>query len=264
MNDTFSVKRFGWLFKKTLLERPAQLMCLTALSFSLSLIIYAVVRMMSNFDDAQNFSFLVGLVGGGCFLASFVFGQFTSNASGSSFLTLPASVFEKWLCGVVITGILYLFLFLIFFRLMDMAFVGIYHNGLDPKAAFYQEQYNAVHLLAYDELVARSSFIMFFNFAGIMLVGSLYFNKAAFIKVALITCGICVGAFLLNLLIAKMFFSNMQTAFPYYMVWLMKGKERGRMELPEDSMKVVAIFFRYLIPAMLWFLAFMRLREKEF
>src|SRR5436190_11992306 len=151
MNNIFSIKRFGWLFKKTLLERPVQLIGLTALSFSLSLIIYAVVRIISSFDDAQNFSFLIGLVGGGCFLASFVFGQFTSNASGSSFLTLPASLFEKWLCGVVITGILYLFLFLIFFRLIDMGFVALYHNGLDPKAPFYREQYDAVRLFAYDE-----------------------------------------------------------------------------------------------------------------
>ncbi len=264
MNDTFDIKRFGWLFKKTLLERPAQLMGLTLLSISLSLIIYAVVRLTSNFEDAQNFSFMVGLLGGGCFLASFVFGQFGSNASGSSFLTLPASIFEKWLCGVVITGILYLFLFLLFFRLMDMAFIAVYHNGLDPKAPFYQEQYNAVLLLAYDEMIARSSFMMFFNFAGIMLVGSLYFNKAAFIKVALITCGICLGAFFLNLLIAKTFFSNMQTAFPYYLVWLMEGKERGRLELPENSLKIVGIFFRYIIPVMLWLLALMRLREKEF
>jgi len=97
-----------------------------------------------------------------------------------------------------------------------------------------------------------------------MLVGSLYFNKAAFIKVALITCGICLAAFFLNLLIAKMFFSNVQTAFPYYLVWLMEGKERGRMELPSTSLQTVGIFFRFIIPAMLWLLAFMRLREKEF
>ena len=264
MNNIFNLKRFGQLLKKTLLERPAQLMGLTLLSFLLSLIIYGVVKMMSSFEDAQNFSFLVGLIGGGCFLASFVFGQFNSNASGSSFLTLPASIFEKWLCGVVITGILYLFLFLIFFRLIDMGFVALYHNGLDPKAPFYREQYDAVRLFAYDEYIADKSFIMFFNFAGIMLVGSLYFNKAAFIKVALITCGICLGAFLLNLLIAKMFFSNVQTAFPYYLVWLMEGKERGRMELPSTSLQTVGIFFRFIIPAMLWLLAFMRLREKEF
>ena len=25
MNDTFNFKRFGWLFKKTLLERPVQM-----------------------------------------------------------------------------------------------------------------------------------------------------------------------------------------------------------------------------------------------
>ena len=161
MNDTFNLKRFSWLLRKTLLERPAQLIGLTALSFILSFIIYAVVRMMSGFEDAQNFSFLIGLIGGGCFLASFVFGHFTSNAAGSSFLTLPASLFEKWLCGVVITGIFYLVLFLLFFRLMDTGFVALYHGNLDPKSAFYRDQYDMVRVLAYDEFIARISFMNF-------------------------------------------------------------------------------------------------------
>ncbi len=264
MNNTFSLRRFSWLLKKTILERPAQLAGLTALSFLVSLLIYGIVRMMSGFDDAQNFSFLVGLLGGGCFLASFVFGHFTSNASGSSFLTLPASLFEKWLCGVVITGVFYLLLFLLFFRLMDMAFVSFYHKGLDPAAPFYKEQYDLVRVLAYDEFVADKSFMLFFNFAGIMLVGSLYFNKAAFIKVALIACSIWLGAFLLNLLIANIFFKNVQTAFPYYLVWLMEGKERGRLELPEATLRIIKIFFQLVLPVILWSLAWLRLKEKEF
>ncbi|MEP6746646.1 MAG: hypothetical protein ABJB86_02910 [Bacteroidota bacterium] len=264
MNNTFNVKRFGWLLKKTILERPAQLLGLTALSFLLSFIIYGIVRMMSDFEDAQNFSFLIGLIGGGCFLASFVFGHFTTNAAGSSFLTLPASLFEKWLCGVVITGVFYLFLYLLFFRLMDIGFVAVYHHGLDHKGPYFKEQYEAVRVLAYDEFIADKAFMMFFNFAGIMLVGSLYFNKAAFIKVALIGCGICLGAFLLNMLIANIFFKNVQTAFPYYLVWLMEGKERGRLELPEATLQIVHAFFKYIIPVILWALAFLRLKEKEF
>ena len=264
MNNTFSAKRFGWLLKKTILERPAQLLGLTALSFLISFIIYGVVRMMSSFEDAQNFSFLIGLIGGGCFLASFVFGHFGSNAAGSSFLTLPASLFEKWLCGVVITGIFYLLLFLLFFHLMDMSFVAIYHHGLDPKGAFYTEQYEAVRVFAFDEFIADKAFMMFFNFAGIMLVGSLYFNKAAFIKVALIACAICLGSVFLNLAIANIFFKNVQTAFPYYLVWLMEGKERGRLELPETALQIIHAFFKYVIPVILWALAFLRLKEKEF
>ena len=264
MNNSFNITRFGWLFKKTILERPAQLLGLTVLIFLLSFIIFFLVKILSGFEDAQNASFTTGLIGGGCFLASFVYGHFSSNADGSSFLTLPASQFEKWLCGVIITGICYTVLFLLFFRIMDTSFVSIYHNGLDPHNPFYKEQYDAIHVFAFDEFIAKKVFMMFFNFAGIMLVGSLYFNKAGFIKIALITCGICLGAFLLNLLIAQVIFTNVQTAFPYYLVWIWVDKERARLELPENTIRIINIFFQFIIPSLLWALAFLRLREKEF
>ena len=264
MNNSFSITRFGWLFKKTILERPAQLPGLTVLTFLLTFIIFFLVKILDSFEAAQIISFITGLIGGGCFLASFVYGHFSSNASGSSFLTLPASHLEKWLCGVVITGICYLALFVIFFRIMDMSFVSFYHKNLDAHDPFYKEKYDAVHVFAFDEFVAKKVFTMFFNFAGIMLVGSLYFNKVAFIKIALITCGICLGAFLLNLLIAQVIFKNVQTAFPYYLVWIWTGKNRARLELPESTLRIINIFFQFIIPVLLWGLAFLRLREKEF
>jgi hypothetical protein len=264
MNNSFSITRFWWLFKKTILERPSQFLGLTGLIFLLCFIIFFVVKTLSGFEDAQDASFIIGLIGGGCFLASFVYNHFSSNASGSSFLTLPASQLEKWLCGVVITGICYLALFLLFFRIMDTSFVAVYHNSLDPHNPFYKEQYDAIHIFAYDEFIAKKTFMMFFNFAGIMLLGSFYFNKAAFIKAALVTCGICVGLFLLNFFIAQAVFEHVQSAFPYYMVWIWVGKQRARLELSGNMLRFINILFQFVIPVLLWGLAYVRLREKEF
>jgi hypothetical protein len=264
MNNTFNLTRTGWLLKKTILERPAQLLGLTLLSFLLSFVIYFLVKLMAGFEAAQQSSFITGMIGGGCFLASFINGHFSSNASGSSFLTLPASQFEKWLCGVIITGIAYIFLFLLFFRLIDTAFVSVYHNSLDPHNVFYKQAYEAVNIFPFDEFIAKKVYEMYFNFAGIMLLGSLYFNKAAFIKVALITCVACVGLFLLNILIAQLLMGNVQTAFPYFMVWLFVGKDRARLDLPGDTLRVINFLFSFVIPAFLWGLSLLRLREKEF
>jgi hypothetical protein len=264
MNNTFNMNRFGWLLKKTILERPAQLVGLSVLTLTLSFITYALVKILGGFEDAQNASFLVGLISGGCFLAAFVYSHFSSNASGSSFLTLPASQLEKWLCGVVITGVFYLLLFLLFFRVMDIGFVSLYHKSLDPQSPFYKDQYEAVKIFAYNEFIADKGFMMFFNFSGAMLVGSLYFNKAAFIKVALVVCGIWIGAFLLNLLIANLYFKDVQTAFPYYLVWIWVDKDRGRLELPENMLAINSLIFHSILPAILWGLALVRLKEKEF
>lgn len=264
MNNTFSARRFGWLLKKTISERPVQLLGFVVISFLLSLAVYLFFRLLGDFEVAQNASFIIGLVGCGCFLASMVFNYFGTNAAGASFLTLPASQFEKWLCGVLIAGVLYVGLFLLFFRLMDTLFVNIYHNGLDKQGPFYRQLYDAVRLFSYDEFVATRVLMMFYNFAGAILLGAFYFNKTSFIKTSLVLCVVCFGGILLNLLIAQLFFDNVKSAFPYFFVWISAGQATGRLEIAGTLHRVIMAIFEFVIPVMLWTLAYLRLREKEF
>ena len=264
MNDTFNIKRFGWLFKKTLLERPAQLFGMTSLTLVVILLMYAILKSLSPWDVAQNGSFMIGLAGGGSFLASFVFNYFSSNAAGSSYLTLPASHFEKWLCAVLISVVLFTIIFLVFYRVVDTTFVASYHKSLDPKSPFYKEIYNSVQILPYDEFVALQTYRMFVNFTGAILVGSLCFNKAAYIKVALIVCGLFIAGTFLNGLIAQAVFDNVDRALPYYGVFIPVGKEFGKIVLPSYASKAVSICILYIVPAILLVTAYVRLREKEF
>ena len=95
MNEIFNLRRFGLLFRKTILERQNQVLGTFVLSFSAVILIYYFFKLTGNFEIAQLFSFTVGLVGGGCLLASLIFGYFSDNGSSASYLTLPASGFEK-------------------------------------------------------------------------------------------------------------------------------------------------------------------------
>lgn len=265
MNDTFNMKRFTWFFKKTILERPMQLFGLIGLILLIDLLCYAIgINIKMVWDAVQELTFCYGFIGGGCFLASFVFNYFSSNARGASYLTLPASSFEKWLCGVLITVVLYTIIFLVFYRIMDTTFVGLYHKSLDPKNSFYKELYEHVNIFPYNGFVASASYKMFVNFTGAMLVGALYFNKAAFIKVALIVCGLFISAFFLNNMMANAFFNNVNKGVPFYFVLINMGKEFGKIELPLYASKAVDICILYIIPAVLLMTAYIRLREKEF
>ncbi|MEO6843863.1 MAG: hypothetical protein ABI184_01755 [Ginsengibacter sp.] len=264
MNNTFNAKRFGLLFKKTLLEKPMQMFGFTGLVFLLVLIVYYIFKTFVNFQAAQGSSFLWGLVGGDFILASFMFNYFNSTASGSSYLTLPVSNFEKWLCAVVIAGILYPMVFLIFYRIMDAGFVAAYHNSLDPNAPFYKIRYDAVYLLSFDAFLPRQSYPMFLVYSGMMLIGSLYFNKAALVKVALAICILCFAIYGLNYLFARLMFNNIDDAFPFLHVSILVGKEVGTVELPKSIHDTVWKFITFVLPVILWGVAFIRLREKEF
>jgi len=265
MNNTFNTKRFGKLVKKTFLERPAQMFGFTGLLLALTLILYSIIKAFGGFNPAQNITFIWGLAGGGCFLASFVFGYFSSNAMGSTFLTLPASNFEKWLCGVLIAGVFYPVIFLLFFRLVDSSFVAIYHNGLDPLGPFYKQQYESVYIFDFNGFLAWKVYPIFGVLAGAMLVGSLYFNKVTFIKTAISLTIVFIGVFGLNWLIAFVLFGHINDAVPFNHVTIPVGKEEGSIELPSG---IINNFFNnsiwYVLPPILWLLAFTRLREKEF
>jgi len=264
MNNTFSLQRFTWLFKKTLLERPVQTFGSAGMLLALTLIIYAVVKSLAGFNAAQNISFIWGLAGGGCFLASFVFGYFSSNAIGSSYLTLPASHLEKWLCGILIVGAFYPVIFLAFYRIIDFSFVSSFHKSLDPEGPYYKQIYESVFLFDFNGRIAWKVYPMYLFLAGAMLVGSFYFNKVNFIKVAIVLCVLVIGAFGLNWIFAKMLFGSINDAGIFNHVSVPVGKEDGSIELPETAANIFTYSLKYILPFMLWLVAFIRLKEKEF
>jgi len=264
MNNTFNTKRFGLLFKKTIAERPIQTIGVTVLLLLLSFILYVVAKKLSGFGAAQNLTFIWGLSGGGFFLASFVFGYFSNNASGSSYLTLPASYFEKWLCSILITGVLYPLIFLLFYHFMDAAFVAAYHNSLDPTSVFYKQQYESVYTFDLNGIVAWKVYSLFLTLTGSMLTGALYFNKIPFIKTGITICIVLFVIMGLNWMIATILFGNVNDAGPYNHVTLAVGKEQGTLILPSNIESFFHYSFAFVIPTILWILPLSRLREKEF
>lgn len=264
MSDIFSFSRFIALLRKNLFERPVQLAGLMLLTLALVLISYSIVKAVSGYEDAQLISYMIGFLGGGCFLSSFLLGYFNSPALGSSFLTLPASTFEKWLSAVIICGFLFPAIFIGFFHLVDMIFVNAYHSSLNPKDPFFQNKYDSVRTFSFDSVIAEDSYRMYVIFVGSMLLGSLYFNRGAFIKVGLLVCGLYIGGVLLNEAIAHVYFDRVDRALPYLCVFIPVGTEMGKVMLPINASANVDISMRFVIPAILWITTFIRLREKEF
>ena len=119
-------------------------------------------------------------------------------------------------------------------------------------------------MFPYDGFAASKTYMMFANFTAAMLVGALYFNKTAFIKVALIICGLFIAGTYLNFYMARTVFTNVDRALPYYCVFIPAGKDFGKVVLPSYASKAVDICILYIVPAILLVTAYIRLREKEF
>jgi hypothetical protein len=193
-----------------------------------------------------------------------MFNYFYSNASGSSYLTLPASTFEKWLCVIIIAGIFYPLIFLLTFRGIDAGFVALYHHGLDPTSPLYKMRYDDVYVFSFTGRLAAKVYIIFFQLTGVALTGSLYFNKVSFIKTALVGCLVCVLAFGLNWLMATIVFGNVRDAAPFHYVTVSVGIGEGEINLPQNAFSLYSLCIDYFFPVMVWCIPFIRLREKEF
>lgn len=264
MNEIFNLRRFGLLLRKTFLEKPVQMMGFIGLILALTLITYAITKTLIWYNAAQNLTFIWGLPVGGGFLACFVFNSFASPSNGSSYLTLPASAFEKWLCTLVISSLFFLAIFLGFFRLMDASFVSLYHRGLDPENPFYKQRYESVYIFPFDGVIASKVYPAFFVLSGAMALGALYFNKLSFIKTAILLCIISFACFGLNWLFADLLFGHILEAAPFHHVTIPVGKEEGNIDLSESMKKIVGFSLGLALPVALWLLTYLRLREKEF
>ena len=68
----------------------------------------------------------------------------------------------------------------------------------------------------------------------------------------------------LNWLMATMFFGHVDDAAPFNHVIIPAGKDEGSIELPSGAANIFNYSISYILPPILWLLAFTRLREKEF
>jgi len=86
--------------------------------------------------------------------------------------------------------------------------------------------------------------------------------------------GIFLSIYFINLLIAKLVIPNVQNAFPFdsvdiSVVKISAGSQlistaSRSLDLPSKDSKIFDILTRYLLPAALWIIACVRLKEKEF
>ena len=79
----------------------------TVLLLVLSLILYVAAKELAGFGAAQNLTFIWGLAGGGFFLSLFCFRIFQYKCLWLFLSHITRFLFEKWLCGILISGILY-------------------------------------------------------------------------------------------------------------------------------------------------------------
>jgi hypothetical protein len=213
MNQFFAPKRFSLLVLKHWADNKKRytlsLLAYVGLLitwFTFGLIIEGIPGGLGLPEEVQFTTFFFSLFAVGTFYASQYFSDLGSRDKGSHFLLVPASHFEKLLCSLFFTVILFPLLLIACFYLVDALMVGIANSfagtrtnvGKSTVANIFE-----VALIQFNPNQAIYLLQFFFSIESLFLLGSVYFKKYNFIKTIITGFVVCLLFFLLVYIITQ-------------------------------------------------------------
>ncbi|MES2004621.1 MAG: hypothetical protein V4450_08870 [Bacteroidota bacterium] len=273
MNDTFSFLRFGLLIKKFTKEHAVTYLLYAAAAFGILFLIYGLTVLgvlHGRFpQDAAVIYFMGGSIFGSCLFSAAFYGFFQNHAKGVQYLNLPASHTEKLLLGFLFTQVIFFISFVAVFFLVDQVMCGLYNQfhimptNVTPE---YIPLYHAKPMNFGDPMVT-GSFTVALILSAICHLGSLGFEKHAFVKTALLI--LVIGAVLMY---ANFFF--MRSMIPeesmpggmFYSKSLRIGANdaiKGIVFLPKSWTSFLYWFIPGMLYLLFWLSAYFKLKEKQ-
>jgi hypothetical protein len=250
MNQFFSFDRFTLLVKKHWADNKKRY-TLSVLAFaglliawfSLSIIVGDEFGAMHKDLQQGTFFFLLFIIGS--LYASQYFGEFGSKPKASNFLLVPASTFEKFLCSLLYTMLLFFVVFTAVFYLVDILMATIANsvaanNGPGTKVGV-ANIFTVVFVKVSGNRIINFS-VFYVLLQSVFLLGSAYFRKYSFIK----TIISCFVAWLLCMLVFYILNELLEVV----------GTDGMNAEL-------MFILIAAVVPLTLWSLTYRRLKLKQ-
>lgn len=236
MNQFFAQKRFSLLVLKHWADNKKRytlsLLAYAGLLitwFAFGLIIEGIPEGLGLPEEIQYTTFFFSLFAVGTFYASQYFSDLGSRDKGSHFLLVPASSFEKLLCSLFFTAILFPLLLIACFYLVDVIMVAIANSFSGNKTSGGKStvvNIFEVALIRFNSKQAIYLLPFFFSIASLFLLGSVYFKKYNFIKTIITGFVVCLVFFLLVYVITQhvlpeeadnFYFSKIGNWFPTFL-----------------------------------------------
>lgn len=273
MNQFFSFKRFTLLVRKHWADNKKRY-GLSVLAFIGLLTTWFVFTMLTEFDsvpmgrEVQTITFFLALFALGTFYASQYFSDLGSRSKGINFLLVPASTFEKLLCSLLYTVLLFFVVYTASFYLVDVLMVGVAKTFSETTEAGVQPTvFNVFDMLIFpfNRDTTFNFLLFFFSVQSAFLLGSVYFEKYSFIK-TIICC--FAAAFILFFLI---YFFNDKLLPPgsypkgFFTAYRFRvdGVNERLVQIPAWIGQVLRYLILYGVAPFLWIVTYYRLKEKQ-
>lgn len=257
MNNTFNINRFGLLLRRQVQEYGkifgiTVAVLIGALSFCYWF--YGPEAAEVNTHKLE-MSYRIGLfIGFGLMFvalsASTYFAAYGNKSRTIAELMLPSSKFEKFFAGVLLAGIVPIVVFLVTFLVLDMAMVGYLQGKLESADAVIPTIYAMVRPAKYEGFFIAMIILVPLFLNSLFLLGSIYFEKYHFLKTT-------ISVIIISLIIGYLLGNTSDALF--------EGKSRMMTtEQPsEETMMYIACITSIIVTTFIWFIGYVRLKEKE-
>lgn len=272
MNQFFSFHRFALLLLKHWADNKKRY-ALSVLAFVGLLITWFVFTLLTGLDrpmgkEVQNITFFFALFAVGTFYASQYYRDLGSRAKGINFLLVPASAFEKLLCSLLYTVVLFFVVFTTAFYLVDVLMVAV-ANSLTGTATSAEKpsvvNVFKIIVVRFNRDSTVNFLLFFFSVQSVFLLGSVYFEKYSFIKT--IVCGFaaafvlfCFMYFFNDYLLPKGTYpSGFLTSYRVFV----DGENDILIQVPRWIGEVFRFSAMYGVAPFMWLVTYFRLKEKQ-
>jgi hypothetical protein len=273
MNQFFSFHRFSLLVAKHWADNKKRYL-LSILAFIGLLIGWFVFTLLidSRFPVGQGLqmvTYFFSLFTVGTFYANQYFRELGSRAKAINFLLVPSSAFEKVLCSLLYTVVLFFVVFTAAFYLVDMLMVWIAQNLVSdiPYPADQKGVLNVFEAarLPFERNSTLNILVIFFSLQSIFLLGSVYFQKYSFIKTI-------ISGFVI-FFIVFLFFYFLYDMMPkgtyvdgHLTSYRVNNHGKGDdylVMVPDWLGQILYYILMYATAPFLWLVTYVRLKEKQ-
>jgi hypothetical protein len=252
-------------------------------------IFYLLVNANDYFlPEIQAGIYFTGLFICGCLYASVIFSDLASKAKGISFITLPASQFEKFATGFFYIAIALPLVYTSFFYVFNTAALKISNTvryndwvlqkKLQPQSTAEYKAAPLVNIWVWqqdkdsdmsdeeyaDQNIYLYVWLAFFTVQAFFALGSVYYGRFSFVKTFITILALQLFFYIFFLIISQVFQLDMFSTY-------VEGKlddyglneSRTNYSLPLWVGHVDFFLLKFLFAPAFWAIAYVRLKEKE-
>jgi hypothetical protein len=280
MNQTFNFSRWWMLVTMHWAEnRKRYLLAMLAIGGLLAAW-YSFLLMMDKFGPLNLFfqytAYYCGLFFVGCLYASTIFSGLGSKPQGLHYLSVPASHLEKLLCGIFFGVFLFFIVYTLIYYIVDIPMVQLANRIITNEHQVWPGSMQSIGKIEILNIIHNNwapipdreyhlFLLSYFAIQSAFLLGSVYFARYSFIKTI-------VGVLLFWLVFMVFVTKGVEEHLPdgwhtyNFIQWNNYKNNSAQIKLarlPLWAENSLFFLMQYSTPFIFWFIAYIRLKEKE-